>query len=92
MTNTPIRIAADTQLAKGTYYIKAVILDHSEATSAIFYNEADNSTTAGADLLTIHNSSSELTKMLVFPGKRGIRFNTGVYIDYNAGTIYVIPG
>jgi len=87
-----IRIAADTQLATTTYFIKAIYLDHSEATSAIFYNEADSSKTEGADLLTIHNSASELTKCVVFPGIRGVRFPVGCYIDYTAGTLYIIPG
>ena len=86
-----IRLAADGQISTVACFIKCIILDHSSATSAILYNEATNSTTAGADLLTIHNSTSELTKVIIFPG-RGARFFTGCYCDYNAGTIYYALG
>jgi hypothetical protein len=86
-----IRIVGDTQISTVACFIKSIILDHSSATSLILYNEATSAKTASADLLTVHNSTSELTKVITFPG-RGLRFNTGCYCDWNAGTIYYALG
>lgn len=87
-----LRVTADTQIATGICYIKQVILDHSSATSAIIYNEDGSSKTAAAKVLTIHNSETELTAQITFPGKRGIRLSDGCYIDYNAGEVYLVMG
>jgi hypothetical protein len=86
-----IRIAADTQISTVACFIKSIILDHSSATSLILYNEATSAKTAGADFLTVRNTTSELTKVITFPG-RGLRFNTGCHCKYNAGTIYYALG
>ena len=86
-----IRVVADTQISTVPCFIKSIVLNHSSATSLVLYNEATSNKTAGADVFTLQSDATELTKVIIFPG-RGLRFYTGCYLDYNAGTVYYAMG
>lgn len=86
-----IRIVADTQVRTSACFIKCIILDHASGTFCEIFNEADSSETDAARRLTLRNSTTELTKMVVFPG-RGLRLETGCFIAYEAGEIFYAVG
>ena len=86
-----IRIVADTQVSTVACFIKCIILDHSSGTFCEIFDEADTSETDAARKLTLRNSATELTKIIIFPG-RGLRLPTGCFIAYEAGEIFYAKG
>jgi hypothetical protein len=80
-----VKITADTQLAIGVpIKIYKARLVHTGATTADFYNEADSSKTAGAKQIALATSASVLTDQ-----DGPVVFETGCYIDYLAGELWI---
>ncbi|MFZ7134339.1 MAG: hypothetical protein ACOWWR_18490 [Eubacteriales bacterium] len=69
--------------------IRKIILEHSEATTAVIYNEATNDHTAGKLECTVRNTTGNLVGEIDF-GESGTLFNEGCGVDYNAGTVIVM--
>lgn len=82
-----VRIVASTQVSTVACFIKMIILDHSAGTFLEVFDEATNSQTDASKKLYLRNSTTELTKIIEFPG-RGLRLPTGCYIVYDAGEIF----
>ena len=80
---------ANTIVRNDTCRIKKIILEHSSATTAVIYDEADGSATAGNKVWTLRNTTTVLSDEIDF-GEEGIQFTYGCYIDWNAGSVLVI--
>lgn len=80
-----IRIAEDTQLAISVpFKILRARLVSAAATTADFYDEADNSATATAKKIALATTTTVL-----HDEDGGVMFNTGCYIDWTAGEIFI---
>ena len=85
------RIVASTQVSTVACFLKMIVLDHSSATFLEIFDEATSSQTDAVKKLYLRNSSVELTKEIIFPG-RGLRLPNGCYIVYAAGEIFYAMG
>jgi len=94
--------AADTTVCNAPCRIKKVALYHTATTTAVIYDEADDTHTAGKKVWTLatkHDTHDvdavtvvdiEILKDEIDFGDKGAFFNYGCAIDYDAGEVLVV--
>ena len=80
---------ADTTVSNHPCIVKKIILYYADVTTAVIYNEKDDSVTATKRVWTL-NSTAAIPKDEIDFGIQGADFYEGCYIDHALGKILVI--